>query len=133
VTHPHDALTTGAPEALPESPPDVGKDGRLGPYRLIREIGHGGMGTVYLGVRDDDAFQKRVAIKVLRRGMDTDSIVRRFRTSGRSSPASSIRISPACSTAAARRTAGRTSRWSSSKGSRSSSTATTHGLDTPRA
>jgi len=79
VTHPHDALTTGAPEALPEIPPDVGKDGRLGPYRLIREIGHGGMGTVYLGVRDDDAFQKRVAIKVLRRGMDTDSIVRRFR------------------------------------------------------
>jgi tetratricopeptide (TPR) repeat protein len=37
------------------------------------------MGTVYLGVRDDDAFQKRVAIKVLKRGMDTDSIVRRFR------------------------------------------------------
>jgi len=37
------------------------------------------MGTVYLSVRDDDAFQKRVAIKVLKRGMDTDSIVRRFR------------------------------------------------------
>ena len=60
-------------------PTDVSQDGRLGPYRLIREIGHGGMGTVYLSVRDDDAFQKRVAIKVLRRGMDTDSIVRRFR------------------------------------------------------
>ena len=37
------------------------------------------MGTVYLGVRDDDAFQKRVAIKVLKLGMDTESIVRRFR------------------------------------------------------
>jgi non-specific serine/threonine protein kinase/serine/threonine-protein kinase len=37
------------------------------------------MGTVYLGVRDDDAFQKRVAIKILKRGLDTDSIVRRFR------------------------------------------------------
>ena len=58
---------------------DLGQDQRLGPYRLITEIGHGGMGTVYLGVRDDDAFQKRVAIKVLKRGMDTDSIVRRFR------------------------------------------------------
>jgi non-specific serine/threonine protein kinase/serine/threonine-protein kinase len=57
----------------------LGQDGRLGPYRLIREIGHGGMGAVYLGVRDDDAFQKRVAIKVLKRGMDTESIVRRFR------------------------------------------------------
>ena len=74
-TTPHDAPTTGGPEGLP----DVTPDGRLGPYRLIREIGHGGMGTVYLGVRDDDVFQKRVAIKVLKRGMDTDSIVRRFR------------------------------------------------------
>jgi non-specific serine/threonine protein kinase/serine/threonine-protein kinase len=45
----------------------------------MHEIGRGGMGAVYLGVRDDDAFQKRVAIKVLKRGMDTDSIVRRFR------------------------------------------------------
>jgi non-specific serine/threonine protein kinase/serine/threonine-protein kinase len=52
---------------------------RIGPYRLIRTIGHGGMGTVYLGVRDDDAFQKRVAIKVLKRGTDTDAVVRRFR------------------------------------------------------
>ena len=75
MTYPHDARTTVTPEVLP----DVSQDGRLGPYRLIREIGHGGMGTVYLGVRDDDAFQKRVAIKVLKRGMDTDSIVRRFR------------------------------------------------------
>jgi non-specific serine/threonine protein kinase/serine/threonine-protein kinase len=36
------------------------------------------MGAVYLAVRDDDAFQKRVAIKVLKRGMDTEAIVRRF-------------------------------------------------------
>jgi non-specific serine/threonine protein kinase/serine/threonine-protein kinase len=52
---------------------------RVGPYRLIRELGRGGMGTVLLGVRSDDAFQKRVAIKVLKRGMDTDAIVGRFR------------------------------------------------------
>jgi non-specific serine/threonine protein kinase/serine/threonine-protein kinase len=57
-----------------------GIDGeRIGPYRLVREIGRGGMGTVYLAVRSDDAFQKRVALKVLKRGMDTDAIVRRFR------------------------------------------------------
>ena len=37
------------------------------------------MGTVYLAVRSDNAYQKRVAIKVLKRGMDTDVIVRRFR------------------------------------------------------
>ena len=52
---------------------------RIGPYRLVRELGRGGMGTVYLAVRSDDAFQKRVALKVLKRGMDTDAIVRRFR------------------------------------------------------
>ncbi len=75
MSTPQDARTTAAGAISP----DVGPDGRLGPYRLIREIGHGGMGSVYLGVRDDDAFQKRVAIKVLKRGMDTESIVRRFR------------------------------------------------------
>jgi non-specific serine/threonine protein kinase/serine/threonine-protein kinase len=52
---------------------------RAGAYTLIREIGSGGMGTVYLAVRHDDAFEKRVAIKILKRGMDSDSIVRRFR------------------------------------------------------
>ena len=36
---------------------------RLGPYRIVREIGRGGMGTVYEAQRDDDQFQKRVAIK----------------------------------------------------------------------
>ena len=72
---PDDGRTTVSAEV----PPDLSQGGRLGPYRLIREIGHGGMGTVFLGVRDDDVFQKRVAIKVLKRGMDTDSIVRRFR------------------------------------------------------
>lgn len=53
--------------------------GRIGPYRILREIGHGGMGTVYLAARTDDQYEKRVAIKVIRRGMDTDAIVRRFR------------------------------------------------------
>ena len=51
----------------------------VGPYRIIREIGRGGMGTVYLAVRDDDQYKKQVAIKLVRRGMDTDFIVDRFR------------------------------------------------------
>jgi len=55
-------------------------DQRIGADRLVRELGQGGMGTVYLAVRDDDAFQKRVALKGLKRGMDTDALVRRFRT-----------------------------------------------------
>jgi serine/threonine protein kinase/tetratricopeptide (TPR) repeat protein len=52
---------------------------RLGAYRLNREIGHGGMGTVFLAARADDQYQMRVAIKVIRRGMNSDAIVRRFR------------------------------------------------------
>src|SRR5439155_19708483 len=39
---------------------------RVGPYLLVREIGHGGMGAVYLGIRADDEYEKNVAIKVVR-------------------------------------------------------------------
>jgi tetratricopeptide (TPR) repeat protein len=51
---------------------------RLGPYRVISELGHGGMGAVYLAVRDEPGFTQTVAIKLIKRGMDTDEIVRRF-------------------------------------------------------
>ncbi len=50
---------------------------RIGHYLIEREIGRGGMGAVFLGVRVDD-YQKRVAIKLIKRGMDTDFILRRF-------------------------------------------------------
>jgi eukaryotic-like serine/threonine-protein kinase len=52
---------------------------RLGAYQLLREIGRGGMGTVYLARRDDDQYEQQVAIKLIKRGMDTDQIIRRFR------------------------------------------------------
>jgi eukaryotic-like serine/threonine-protein kinase len=51
---------------------------RLGAYRVVGELGRGGMGAVYLAVRADDLFEKRVAVKLVKRGMDTDEIVRRF-------------------------------------------------------
>jgi serine/threonine protein kinase len=51
----------------------------VGHYQIVREIGRGGMGTVYLGQRSDDEYRKFVAIKVVRRGMDTHDILRRFR------------------------------------------------------
>jgi serine/threonine protein kinase/tetratricopeptide (TPR) repeat protein len=57
--------------------PFIGR--RIGSYKLVREIGHGGMGAVYLAMRADEEFQKRVAIKLIKRGMDTDFIIRRFR------------------------------------------------------
>ncbi|HVF51141.1 MAG TPA: serine/threonine-protein kinase, partial [Pyrinomonadaceae bacterium] len=52
---------------------------RLGAYKVVREIGRGGMGAVYLASRADEAYQKYVAIKLVKRGMDTDFILRRFR------------------------------------------------------
>ncbi|MEP7380823.1 MAG: serine/threonine-protein kinase [Gemmatimonadota bacterium] len=52
---------------------------RIGPYALTRLLGVGGMGAVYEGVRDDDQFQKRVALKFLRRGHEGDLAIRRFR------------------------------------------------------
>jgi non-specific serine/threonine protein kinase/serine/threonine-protein kinase len=53
---------------------------RIGTYRVVQELGRGGMGAVYLAVRDDDEFQRRVAIKVIKLGLDTDEVRRRFRT-----------------------------------------------------
>jgi eukaryotic-like serine/threonine-protein kinase len=53
---------------------------RIGAHRIVRELGRGGMGTVYLAVRDDDEFQRRVAIKVIKPGLNSDEIRRRFRT-----------------------------------------------------
>jgi TolB-like protein/tetratricopeptide (TPR) repeat protein len=52
---------------------------RIGAYRIIRGIGEGGMGVVFLADRDDEAFDKRVAIKVARPGALSESAVRRFR------------------------------------------------------
>src|SRR5918992_2386805 len=57
--------------------PLIGK--RLGAYEIVREIGRGGMGAVYEAVRVDKEFSRRVAIKLVKRGMDTDFILRRFR------------------------------------------------------
>jgi len=51
----------------------------LGPYRLLREIGRGGIGAVYLAARDDEQYQKHVAIKLVKRGMDSDQVLARFR------------------------------------------------------
>ncbi|HUI57214.1 MAG TPA: serine/threonine-protein kinase [Bryobacteraceae bacterium] len=52
---------------------------RMGPYRIERPIGRGGMGAVYLAVRDDDEFHKEVAIKTLKFELEGSSAVSRFR------------------------------------------------------
>jgi serine/threonine protein kinase/tetratricopeptide (TPR) repeat protein len=55
------------------------EDTVIGNYRLIRELGHGGMGTVYLAHRADDEYQKEVAIKVVKGGVVTADLLWRFR------------------------------------------------------
>jgi tetratricopeptide (TPR) repeat protein len=50
----------------------------IGQYKLLECIGSGGMGAVYLAERADQQFQMQVAIKLIKRGMDTDSVLRRF-------------------------------------------------------
>jgi serine/threonine protein kinase/tetratricopeptide (TPR) repeat protein len=52
---------------------------RIGAYRILREIGRGGMAVVYLAERADDQYRKRVAIKMLKPGTQKDEILRRFR------------------------------------------------------
>jgi len=54
-------------------------DARIGPYRLVRPLGEGEVSTVHLAVRDDDAYHQRVAIKLIRPGMDSGQILQRFR------------------------------------------------------
>lgn len=51
---------------------------RIGPYRTVSELGHGGMGAVYLAERIDGKFSQRVALKLLKREMNTASLRRRF-------------------------------------------------------
>jgi len=56
--------------------PGVGAPEHIGPFRIVREIGHGGMGTVYLAERDDGQFEQRVALKLIRQRGVVDLVPR---------------------------------------------------------
>ncbi|HTM01649.1 MAG TPA: protein kinase, partial [Candidatus Omnitrophota bacterium] len=75
------------PDELRREPPPRGEDDPpsdtlpaepIGPFRVLRELGRGGMAVVYLAERVDGAFEQRVAIKVIKRGLDTDEVLARF-------------------------------------------------------
>ncbi|MEL6612556.1 MAG: serine/threonine-protein kinase, partial [Bacteroidota bacterium] len=51
---------------------------RVGAYRIQAQVGRGGMGTVYRAHRDDGLFESVVALKVVRRGLDTEDVLARF-------------------------------------------------------
>ena len=66
-------------EGPAEATPDTDTGRRIGPYRTVRPLGHGGMGSVYLAERADGEFEQQVALKLLRTGVDADDRARRFR------------------------------------------------------
>lgn len=65
--HPFEMDPLAAPGAL------------IGGYRLVERVGAGGMGAVWRAERADDAFDRTVAIKLIKRGLATDEVLRRFR------------------------------------------------------
>ena len=77
IETPPAAVAAQALTETDEVDPFEGK--RTGHYRLVRKIGRGGMGAVYLAERDDDQYRKQVAIKLITYGFDLDEVHRRFR------------------------------------------------------
>ncbi|MEO6194337.1 MAG: serine/threonine-protein kinase, partial [Thermoanaerobaculia bacterium] len=75
-----DFIETPVFRIRPEEDVPLAAGQRIGAYRVARELGRGGMGSVYLAERADEEFEQRVALKLVRRGMDTEEIVRRFRS-----------------------------------------------------
>jgi serine/threonine-protein kinase len=85
-----DVLACAAPELVARLGADADVEGRqsligvqVGPWKLVRELGHGGMGAVYLGERVDGDFHQRAAIKLVRPGWDAGDLQRRFRAERR--------------------------------------------------
>jgi len=81
------SLGAAAPEllhALNEDEHEAERDRlaglRLGPWRLLSEIGRGGMGAVYLAERADGAYQQQAAVKLIRPGWDVGELLQRFRS-----------------------------------------------------
>ncbi|ALN58490.1 serine/threonine-protein kinase Pkn1 [Lysobacter enzymogenes] len=67
------------PASSPTPAPDLRVGARLGPWRIDREIGRGGMGTVYEAHRDDGQYQQRVALKCVRAELDSPQLIAAMR------------------------------------------------------
>jgi serine/threonine-protein kinase len=74
------ALTAAALVAQAQSRHDDQAGRRIGAYRIVRQIGRGGMSRVFLAERADGQFEQRVALKLLRPGMDNEIDRERFRS-----------------------------------------------------
>ena len=79
--HAGDFLEQPPPEAVVESKPgafaseNVGD--RIGRYKLLQQIGEGGCGVVYMAGQEEP-IRRRVALKIIKPGMDTKSVMARF-------------------------------------------------------
>ena len=66
------------PASAPAPVPDTGKDRRqIGPYKILQKIAEGGMGAVYMA-EQTSPIKRRVALKVIKAGRDTEQIIARF-------------------------------------------------------
>jgi serine/threonine protein kinase/WD40 repeat protein len=74
---PVDLARTGAYETECNGPPPAAAGDRIGPYRLMEQIGEGGFGLVFVA-EQSEPVRRKVALKVLKPGMDTRDVVARF-------------------------------------------------------
>ncbi len=77
-TAPVSARSTSSAEAISKLLASEKVPDKIGEYRILKQIGAGGMGLVYLAQRGDATFTQQVALKVIKKGMDSEEIVRRF-------------------------------------------------------
>ena len=73
----HDRASRGR---APAEPTESDAPDRFGPFRILKEIGHGPTSTVYLAARDDGRFKQRVAVKVIEGEMDPVFALERLRS-----------------------------------------------------
>jgi non-specific serine/threonine protein kinase/serine/threonine-protein kinase len=75
-----DPSTPGAPLRAESSASEPARiPDHIGRYRIVRQIGQGGMGAVYLALRNDQEYEKRVAIKLVKAGFGAEALLSRFR------------------------------------------------------
>ena len=75
---PHSILEGPAVDALDLPDGFLAEGTQIGVYKIVRRIGQGGMGAVYLAERADGHFKQQVALKIIKRGMDSAEILKRF-------------------------------------------------------
>ena len=71
-------LAAAVRAAVAEAADDLQPGARVGPWEVGAEVGRGGMGAVYRARRADGAYEQTVALKVVKRGMDSAAVLRRF-------------------------------------------------------